>query len=108
MNESKRDRIAARAHALWEQEGRPENKSAEHWRRAEQEVAEEERAEQMGGRSEEPPAADIDTRPAPPVQAAPPYGTEEAPERAAAHPGSEKPKRRPGRTRTPRQDPQRR
>jgi hypothetical protein len=95
MNESKRERIAARAHEIWEAEGRPPDKAEEHWRRAEQEVAREERAEQMGGRSETPPAPDVDTRPAPPLEAAPPLaGTERSDEAAA-----KKAKRKGGRTR---------
>jgi len=74
MKQSKRERIEARAYAIWESEGRPPNKDAEHWRRAEQEVAREEAAGQMGGRSESVPASDVDTRPAPPLAAAPPLG----------------------------------
>ena len=30
--------IASRAHALWEEEGRPEGRDKEHWERAEREV----------------------------------------------------------------------
>jgi hypothetical protein len=33
------ERIKQRAYALWEQEGRPEGRAEEHWRRAEAEVA---------------------------------------------------------------------
>ena len=33
------DRIQRRAYALWEQEGRPDGRAAEHWLRAEAEVA---------------------------------------------------------------------
>jgi hypothetical protein len=94
MNESKRERIAARAHEIWEAEGRPPDKAEEHWRRAEQEVAREERAEQMGGRSERPPAPDVDTRPAPPVEAAPPLAGSERADEAAAR----RTKRKTGRT----------
>jgi hypothetical protein len=32
--------ISARAHAIWEQEGRPEGKRAEHWHQAERELRE--------------------------------------------------------------------
>jgi len=96
MNESKRARIAARAHQIWESEGRPSGKSEEHWRRAEQEVARQEQAEQMGNSAETPPAPDVDTRPAPPIDAAPPLaGSERADE-------AKKPKRKTGRTRGPR------
>ena len=35
-------RIRDRAYAIWEQEGRPEGKQDEHWRRAEAEIAAEE------------------------------------------------------------------
>lgn len=74
MNPKHRERVAARAYEIWEKEGRPDNKDAEHWQRAEQDVAREEASQQMGGRSEAAPVPDIDTRPAPPVKAAPPLG----------------------------------
>ena len=32
------EQIASRAHALWEEEGRPEGRDKEHWTRAEREV----------------------------------------------------------------------
>jgi hypothetical protein len=32
------DRIRLRAHEIWEQEGRPEGRSHEHWLRAEREI----------------------------------------------------------------------
>lgn len=38
--EAKRQRIAERAHGLWEKEGRPEGQDIEHWLRAEAEDAE--------------------------------------------------------------------
>ena len=88
MNQSKRKRIEARAYQIWENEGRPPNKEAEHWRRAEQELAREETSTQMGGRSDgnsgpddsgrDNSGRDVDTRPAPPLQAAPPLGNAEA------------------------------
>jgi hypothetical protein len=31
--------ITKRAHAIWEREGRPEGKAADHWQRAEAEIA---------------------------------------------------------------------
>jgi hypothetical protein len=34
------DRIAARAYALWEEEGRPHGRDEQHWQRAESEVSE--------------------------------------------------------------------
>lgn len=36
------DAIRRRAHQIWEREGRPEGKDAEHWERARLELAEEE------------------------------------------------------------------
>jgi hypothetical protein len=36
------ERIRARAHRSWEREGKPEGKAAEHWERAEEEIAIEE------------------------------------------------------------------
>jgi hypothetical protein len=38
MTESIEDRIRARAHAIWDSEGRPEGRHDEHWRRAFEEV----------------------------------------------------------------------
>jgi hypothetical protein len=94
MNPSKRKRIEARAYEIWEREGRPPNKEAEHWRRAEQEVAREEASQQMGGRSENGPAPNVDTRPAPPLEAAPPLGNADvAPEDAAQKRTLKKPTR---------------
>ena len=34
------DRVRQRAYQIWEEEGRPEGREAEHWRRAEVEVEE--------------------------------------------------------------------
>jgi hypothetical protein len=104
MNRSKRDEIAARAHQIWEEEGRPPNKAEEHWRRAEQEVARQERSEQMGG-AERAPTREVDTRPAPPVDAAPPLeGASNTPEDAAA----KKAKAKTGRSRRTRNESQQR
>lgn len=36
--DDRRDRIRRRAYALWEREGRPEGRAAEHWARAEWEI----------------------------------------------------------------------
>jgi hypothetical protein len=92
MNQSKRERIEARAYEIWESEGRPPNKEAEHWRRAEQEVAREEASQQMGGRTEN--ASAVDTRPAPPLEAAPPLGNADiAPEGGAQKRTLKKPTR---------------
>lgn len=38
MAQDRETRIRERAHALWEQEGRPEGRHEEHWRRASREV----------------------------------------------------------------------
>jgi hypothetical protein len=38
METAKHQEIAERAYALWEQEGRPDGRNAEHWRKAEQEL----------------------------------------------------------------------
>ncbi|WP_236025250.1 DUF2934 domain-containing protein [Arenibaculum pallidiluteum] len=38
------ERIAARAYAIWEKEGRPEGRDVEHWHRAADEIAAEERS----------------------------------------------------------------
>jgi len=38
-NPPDREKIASRAERLWEEEGRPEGKADEHWRRAEEELA---------------------------------------------------------------------
>ena len=105
MNRSKRDEIAARAHQIWEQEGRPPDKAEEHWRRAEQEVARQEQPEQMGGAGERAPERTVDTRPAPPIDAAPPLdGTADTADDAAA----KKPKTKTGRSRRTRGEPQQR
>ena len=39
MSSAPRDLIAKRAYEIWEQDGRPEGREAEHWLRAEQEIA---------------------------------------------------------------------
>lgn len=44
------ERIKARAHAIWEEEGQPESRSADHWERAEREIDSE--AAQQGGNEE--------------------------------------------------------
>ncbi|WP_241665517.1 DUF2934 domain-containing protein [Teichococcus oryzae] len=38
MQDDEQDRIRQRAHAIWEQQGRPEGRDADHWRQAEQEA----------------------------------------------------------------------
>jgi hypothetical protein len=42
MSGSREDRVRARAHRLWEEEGCPSGREEEHWRRAEAEIAAEE------------------------------------------------------------------
>ena len=37
MSDDREDRIRKRAHALWEQNGRPEGRHEEHWHQASQE-----------------------------------------------------------------------
>src|SRR5262249_4925557 len=43
MAETREDRIARRAYEIWEEEGRPHGRDQEHWRRAAEEIADEER-----------------------------------------------------------------
>ena len=43
MTANREGRIKERAYAIWESEGRPEGRHAEHWRRAAEEIAEEEK-----------------------------------------------------------------
>lgn len=38
MSEDREQRIRERAHRIWEEEGRPEGREDEHWRRAEREI----------------------------------------------------------------------
>lgn len=38
MPEQKEQAIRERAYAIWEEEGRPDGKDLEHWRRAEDEI----------------------------------------------------------------------
>ena len=61
VNESDPDldtRIKARAFQLWESEGRPEGREAEHWDQARQELAEEEGADEGQSRKAEIEHAD--------------------------------------------------
>ena len=43
MAADRQERIRHRAYALWEREGRPEGRAAEHWQIAAQEIEEEDR-----------------------------------------------------------------
>ena len=45
MNDERTQRVRDRAHALWEQAGRPEGQDAQHWSQAEHEIAAEEEAQ---------------------------------------------------------------
>ncbi len=38
MNQNRDERVRVRAHQLWEAEGQPHGRDAEHWRRAEEEI----------------------------------------------------------------------
>jgi hypothetical protein len=105
MSDSKREKIAARAYEIWVEEGYPDGKEQEHWLRAEQELAGQDSAEQMGG--ETAPDPTLDTRPAPPVNAAPQL--DDSQDRAAgagAAPAKKTPTRAATtrRARTPRQE----
>ncbi|WP_312796956.1 DUF2934 domain-containing protein [Tianweitania sp.] len=44
------EQIKARAHAIWEEEGRPDQRSSDHWERAEREI--DSQAAQQGGNEE--------------------------------------------------------
>ena len=39
MDTAKHQDIAARAYAIWEEEGRPDGRNVEHWQRAERELS---------------------------------------------------------------------
>ncbi len=53
MSPEKEERIRLRAHEIWEREGRPGGKEAEHWERASREIESEEAGgnQDQGGRS---------------------------------------------------------
>ena len=42
MDEAYRDKVRARAYAIWEREGRPDGRANPHWRMAEEELQREE------------------------------------------------------------------
>ncbi|MCE6949551.1 DUF2934 domain-containing protein [Cereibacter sphaeroides] len=44
MTDDRHERISQRAHALWEREGKPEGRDAEHWRMAREEIEAEDAA----------------------------------------------------------------
>lgn len=53
MSDDRIDRIRRRAHAIWDREGRPDGRDAEHWSRAEAEIG----TDRGGGETTAPPAA---------------------------------------------------
>ncbi len=52
MDDESKARITARAHAIWEEQGRPAGRSEEHWRQAEREVLAE--RDRPGGAAPDP------------------------------------------------------
>jgi hypothetical protein len=54
MQEDREARIRERAHAIWEEEGRPVGKEREHWERAAIEVDGESRSRSSGTEAENP------------------------------------------------------
>ncbi|MCZ0960921.1 DUF2934 domain-containing protein [Paracoccus benzoatiresistens] len=59
MATDREERIRQRAHQLWEEQGRPEGKHAEHWQQASSEVGEDDTpAHQL---QQDPPEGDRDT-----------------------------------------------
>jgi hypothetical protein len=48
MSEERTRRIQDRAHAIWEREGRPHGRDAQHWSEAEREIAAEDDAQASG------------------------------------------------------------
>jgi hypothetical protein len=57
MQDDKQDRIRERAHALWEEEGRPEGRHADHWIQAEHEASSAGRQPVAAPESTTPPQA---------------------------------------------------
>ncbi|HEV7416970.1 MAG TPA: DUF2934 domain-containing protein [Tianweitania sediminis] len=47
-NANKEDRIRARAHAIWQQEGEPHSREDDHWHQAAREIEEEDAASGSG------------------------------------------------------------
>jgi hypothetical protein len=58
MDEDVRERIRRRAHEIWEQEGRPEGRDDEFWRRAETEIRMETQSDAGAGETSVPPGSD--------------------------------------------------
>jgi hypothetical protein len=95
MQSDRHERISERAYQIWVAEGRVHGNDEEHWRRAEREIAEEERrvAGALAGRAAgaaEPTAAPARRRP----QTRPPSRTNTAgPTRRGRRPPTEAPSR---------------
>ncbi|MFC3630691.1 DUF2934 domain-containing protein [Paracoccus angustae] len=56
MDHDHQERIRQRAHEIWESEGRPEGRDAEHWNRAEEELKNRTGDDQPAGDAESQPA----------------------------------------------------
>lgn len=59
MDSSKHQAIAQKAYALWEQEGRPNGRDIEHWRKAEEELADVDRKGPYAGPVDSVPEKDV-------------------------------------------------
>ncbi|MCB1352791.1 MAG: DUF2934 domain-containing protein [Rhodobacteraceae bacterium] len=90
MTNTLEEQIRARAHSIWEEEGRPEGRSEEHWHRARQEVAFEGAVPKTAKPRKAAPRKTAAAR-APKTAAAPAA----APAEAASEPAPAKPKRAP-------------
>jgi Protein of unknown function (DUF2934) len=89
MNAEREEEIRARAHAIWEEEGRPEGKSEEHWQRACREIAPDEDTPNKDPKTRE---AAADDTPKPVTGDGPQSAAEDAPT-IADEPAADKPKR---------------
>jgi Protein of unknown function (DUF2934) len=87
MEAEREDEVRARAHAIWEREGRPKAGAERHWRQAEEEL----RAE--GDGRAEAPTAEAATAAAEAEVATSPEGGAERPGPAAVEPRAEDRKR---------------
>jgi hypothetical protein len=57
MAQDREQRIRERAHAIWEQEGRPHGRQEDHWRQASQEVGDELFEQPGAGENQERPGS---------------------------------------------------
>jgi hypothetical protein len=81
MPSEREERIRQRAYAIWEREGKPDGREAEHWEKAAAEIdAERESTEAMTGAAE---TAEAGAPPAPP-ETPPARRNRSTPKRAAA------------------------